>query len=90
MQIAKVVGHVVSTQKDPRLTGCKLLTIVPLEKKGTFSDKVLVAVDVVGAGTGEIVLVVSGSIARYVLDDPSTPVDNAIVGIVDTVDIADI
>ena len=88
MQIAKVTGHVVSTQKDPRLIGFKLLTVAPLLRKNEFSDQVIVAVDSVGAGVGEIVLLTAGSSARYSLDDTTAPVDYAIVGIIDTTDIA--
>ncbi len=82
MQIAKVVGHVVSTQKDPALVGYKLLTVIPMIKEGVFGDNLQVAVDAVGAGNGELVLIVSGSAARCALGN-STPVDLAIVGILD-------
>ncbi len=88
MQIAKVVGHVVSTQKDPRLTGYKLLTVVPMLRKNEFGGEVTVAVDAVGAGVGEIVLLALGSTARHAMDNPAAPVDCAIVGIIDTIDIS--
>jgi len=86
MQIAKVVGHVVSTQKDAKLIGYKLLTVVPMIQNGVFGDAVSVAVDVVGAGTGEVVLIATGSAARCALDKQA-PVDLAIVGILDTTEI---
>lgn len=82
MQIAKVVGHVVSTQKDPKLVGYKLLTVAPMVRDGVFGESLFVAVDAVGAGTGELVLIVSGSAARCALDN-TIPADLAIVGILD-------
>lgn len=82
MQIAKVVGHVISTQKKTELVGYKLLTVVPMIKEGIFDDRLQVAVDAVGAGTGELVLLASGSAARCALANQA-PVDLAIVGILD-------
>lgn len=82
MQIAKVVGHVVSTQKDPNLVGFKLLTVVPMMRAGVFGSRIAVAVDTVGAGTGELVLLASGSAARQGVGEHA-PVDLAIVGILD-------
>ncbi|TEB05411.1 Carbon dioxide concentrating mechanism protein CcmL [Pelotomaculum schinkii] len=87
MLIAKVVGHVVATKKDELLTGFKLLTICPMESKGIYKNKVEVAIDAVGAGIGEEVLVVRGTAARLAVGSPDTPVDAAIVGIIDTIDI---
>ena len=81
MIIGKVVGSIIATRKNERLIGQKLLVIRPLdnmEKKGEF-----VAIDNVGAGIGEIVLVATGSAARIGCDMQTAPVDAAIVGIVD-------
>ena len=81
MVIGKVVGSIIATRKNERLIGQKLLVIRPLEnmeKKGEF-----VAIDNVGAGIGETVLVATGSAARIGCDLENAPVDAAIVGIVD-------
>ena len=81
MLVGKVVGSVVATRKNERLLGAKFMIVEPIEnmsKKGR-----IVAVDNVGAGIGEIVLVAMGSAARVGCDMEVAPVDAAIVGIVD-------
>lgn len=87
MLIAKVIGNIVSTQKDPALKGYKLLAFMALKKEDVFDEQVEVAVDTIGAGIGELVLIVSGSAAQRSLPQDRIPVDNAIVGIIDSVDI---
>lgn len=82
MIIGTVIGSVVSTRKHDALVGNKLLIVKPLQAEGEGQSKI-VAVDVVGAGVGEIVLVATGSSARYACDNKNAPVDAAIVGIVD-------
>ena len=89
MIIARIVGTVVSTQKDERLLGKKLLIVRPVNLDGTDTSAYVVAVDTVGAGFHERVLVVSGSSARLAQGMKDVPVDAAIVGVVDTVDIMD-
>jgi ethanolamine utilization protein EutN len=87
MQLGKVIGTVVSTQKDDALVGYSLL-VVQLEYPGEgLTPERLVAVDTVGAGVGERVLVTQDDPARANLPG-SAPVDATIVGIVDTVDVA--
>ncbi len=86
MIIARVLGTVVSTQKDERLRGKKLLLVRPLNLDGTDASGYTVAVDTVGAGFHERVLVVAGSSARLAEGMKDAPVDAAIVGIIDTVD----
>ncbi|MER3426876.1 MAG: ethanolamine utilization protein EutN [Pyrinomonas sp.] len=86
MIIARILGTVVSTQKDPKLEGRKLLIVRPLNLDGSDGSGYLVAVDTVGAGFHERVLVVSGSSARLAQGMKDTPVDAAIIGVVDTVD----
>jgi ethanolamine utilization protein EutN len=86
MILGKVVGTVVATRKDERLVGSKLLLVQPVRPDGSEHGAPLVAVDTVDAGTGEQVLVVSGSSARMAAGLADRPVDAAIVGIVDTVD----
>jgi ethanolamine utilization protein EutN len=89
MIIARIVGTVVSTQKDARLMGKKLLVVRPLNLDGTEAGGYVVAVDTVGAGFHERVLVVAGSSARLAQGMKDVPVDAAIVGVIDTVDVAD-
>ncbi|MEE3203347.1 MAG: EutN/CcmL family microcompartment protein [Acidobacteriota bacterium] len=87
MILAKVVGTVVATRKDERLVGQKLLLAQPLNATGEPQGSHLVAVDTVDAGAGETVLIVSGSSARMAVDLKDSPVDAAIVGIVDTIEV---
>ncbi|OFW28593.1 MAG: ethanolamine utilization protein EutN [Acidobacteria bacterium RIFCSPLOWO2_02_FULL_65_29] len=89
MILAKVVGTVVATRKDPRLVSSKLLVARAVDPKGKAEGAYLVAVDTVDAGAGETVLIVSGSSARLASGLKDCPVDAAIVGIVDTVDISE-
>ncbi len=88
MQIAKVVGTVVSTTKSDRLTGLKMLLVKPIDLE-TFEEKgnVLVAFDAVGAGEGEIVMIVSGSSSRNTALTENKPSDTAIVAIIDYIDL---
>ena len=85
MILARVVGTVVATRKDERLEGRKLLVCRPVSPEGVPDGNHLVAVDTVGAGFHEMVLLVSGSSARMATGKDS-PVDSAIVGIVDEVE----
>jgi ethanolamine utilization protein EutN len=90
MLLAKIVGTVVATRKDPRLVSNKLLVARPIDPRGKGGDgNYLVAVDTVDAGVGETVLIVSGSSARMASGMKDCPVDAAIVGIIDTVEMAD-
>jgi len=85
--LAKVVGTVVATRKDPRLVSNKLMVVRPIDPKGKSEGAALVAVDTVDAGVGETVLVVSGSSARMASGLKDCPVDAAIVGIVDNIEV---
>lgn len=87
MLIAKVVGTVVATRKDDRLLSAKLLVSRPIDPSGKPEGAYLVAVDTVDAGVGETVLIVSGSSARMASGLKDCPVDAAIVGIIDHIDI---
>jgi ethanolamine utilization protein EutN len=87
MILARIVGTVVSTRKDPRLEGKKLLIVKPVSPEGTDEAGYLIAVDTVSAGFREKVLVVSGSSARMASECKDRPVDAAIVGIVDSVEL---
>jgi microcompartment protein CcmK/EutM len=83
MQLARVIGDVVATRKDPNLTGMKLLLIQPLTPQRESAGRPLVVVDSVGAGVGEEVFFVRGKEASYPFHPVEPPVDAAIVGIVD-------
>ena len=83
MILARVVGTVLATRKDPRLEGKTLLIVKPVSPEGKDEGGYLVAVDTVSAGFKERVLVVTGSSARMAEGCKDTPVDTAIVGIVD-------
>ncbi len=90
MQIARVVGTVVSTQKNRKLHGAKLLLVQPLTLDGQPRGVALLAIDSVGAGVGERVLVViEGKAAGDALGKKAAAVDAAIIGIVDSVDYED-
>ena len=87
MILAKIVGTVVATRKDDRLVSNKLMLVRSVDPKGKAEGNYLVAVDTVDAGVGETVLIVNGSSARMASGMKDTPVDAAIVGIIDTVDV---
>jgi ethanolamine utilization protein EutN len=87
MQLAKVIGEVVSTIKDPNLTGTTLLVLQPLSAAGEDVGRTLVALDSVGAGVGERVFFVRGREAAFPFYPAEPPTDAAIVGIVDHWDV---
>ena len=88
MQIGRVIGTVVSTQKHRKFEGAKLLLVQPLDIDGTPRGTALLAVDGVGAGVQENVLIVlEGRAAGEALGRKAAPVDAAVVGIVDRVDV---
>ena len=89
MLLAKIVGTVVATRKDPRLVSTKLLVAQAVDPRGKAEAGYLVAVDTVDAGVGETVLIVSGSSARMASGMKECPVDAAIVGIIDAVEVTD-
>src|ERR671926_926626 len=93
MFLAKVTGSVVATQKLASMTGRKMLTVEPLRVDPQERDRLVstgrtfVVVDTVGAGQGELVLIVQGSSARLTPETEKLPVDATIIGIVDTVNV---
>ena len=89
MILARVVGTVVATRKDERLVSNKLLLARPVDPRGKTEGNYLIAVDTVDAGVGETVLIVSGSSARLASGLKDCPVDAAVVGIIDHVDVAE-
>jgi microcompartment protein CcmK/EutM len=93
MFIAKVTGSVIATQKVASMTGHKLLTVEPLRVDPAARDRLIgtgrtfVCVDTVGAGQGQMVLIVQGSSARLTPETEKLPTDATIIGIVDTVSV---
>jgi microcompartment protein CcmK/EutM len=93
MFLARVTGSVVSTHKVQSMTGRKLLTVEPLRVEPEGRDRLVstgrtfVVVDTVGAGPGELVLIVQGSSARMTPETEKLPVDATIIGIVDSVNV---
>lgn len=87
MQTARVVGNVWATRKEPSLNGLKLLIVEPYDPNTGEKSKAIVAADAVGAGIGELVIVVSGSTARKALKKDDIAVDATIVGIIDEVEV---
>ena len=85
MILGRVVGTVVATRKDEKLSGTKLLIVRTLDPETRREEGYSVAVDTVGAGVGETVICVSGSSARLATGMKDHPIDTAIVGIVDTI-----
>ena len=83
MQLARVIGDVVATRKDPSYEGLTLLVIQPLSSDGGDVGRPLVAVDSVGAGVGERVFFVRGKEASFPFFPTEVPADAGIVGIVD-------
>ena len=82
MIIGKVVGSLFSTRKSEKLVGNKFMIVEPLESKRKTGSR-LDAIDIIGAGIGEYVLVAQGSAARIGCDMADAPIDAAIVGIID-------
>ena len=87
MNLGIVVGTVVATQKDEKLIGGKLLVVQEMGIDGKLKDRYAVAVDSVGAGVGEVVLVAHGGSARMTEVTKSKPVDSVIMAIVDSLEI---
>ncbi len=84
MQIAKVVGTVVATRKEPTLDGLRLMVVRPVDEETRATGQHLVAADAVGAGPGEFGLIASGSSARQTRATDKRPVDAVIMAIVDS------
>ncbi|MFP4394252.1 MAG: EutN/CcmL family microcompartment protein [Anaerolineales bacterium] len=89
MLIARIVGSAVSTIKNEKLRGLKLLVVQEATPSDELRGEPFVAADTVGAGTGELVLVAIGSAARQTDKTADYPVDAAIIGILDSLEVAD-
>jgi microcompartment protein CcmK/EutM len=89
MILARVIGTVVATRKDDKLNGAKLQIVQPVSLADMSPEgKPLVAIDAVGAGEGEIVMICSGSSARQTSRTKDTPCDAVVMAIVDSLDVA--
>jgi len=86
VDLARVVGSVVSTVKDPQLTGIKLLLIRPVDADGGFTGGAMIGLDAIGAGAGETVFYVTGKEASFAFLPDRVPADVSVVAIVDRVD----
>lgn len=90
MNVAKVIGTIWATRKEESLEGYKLLLVKPIDVLKEGEEKTpIVAADIIGAGVGETVIIVSGSSARNATGDTKLPVDATVVGIVDDLEIDD-
>lgn len=88
MLISRVIGEVVATQKDSSHEGRKVLMVQPLNLDGSDRGDALVALDAVGAGTGDLVLLVTeGFSAMTAVGRPNSPIDMGVLAIIDTVDL---
>lgn len=83
MKLARVIGTVTATAKDPQLTGCPLLVADVVDGAGKVVEPAVVAADTIGAGVGDTVLIATGSAARLPAGTSGAPVDAAIVAIVE-------
>jgi ethanolamine utilization protein EutN len=89
MLIGRVVGNLVSTQKNRKLEGTKLLLVQPLDLDGAPRGAAVIAVDSVDAGVGDrVLLVLDGKAAMTALDRGLVAVDSAVIGVIDAVDVA--
>lgn len=87
MLIARVIGTTVSTIKDPKLTGQKLLIVRQTDERGEAFGKPYVAIDTVDAGVGDLVLTAAGSSARQTAITKDTPVDAVIMSVIDSLEV---
>jgi microcompartment protein CcmK/EutM len=87
MLIVRVIGTTVSTIKDEKLQGKKLLVVQPADEAGKASGKPFVAIDTVDAGVGDLVLTASGSSARQTTITKDTPVDAVIMAVIDSLEV---
>ncbi|MCO4760573.1 MAG: EutN/CcmL family microcompartment protein [Myxococcales bacterium] len=85
MLLGKIIGTVVATRKEPELSGLRMMLVQELNSSFEAAGKIIVAVDAVGAGQGEVVLFASGSSARQTAITNNRPVDHVIMAVVDLV-----
>ncbi|WP_054252974.1 EutN/CcmL family microcompartment protein [Neofamilia massiliensis] len=85
MKLGIIKGTIVATKKDEKLVGYKLMIVQPINQKYNEEGNAIVCVDTVGSGIGEVVILSCGTAARFACADNQTPIDAAIVGIVDDI-----
>ena len=89
MQLARVVGSVVSTRKEDSIQGLKLLVVRPVDEEGKEFGNAIISADAVGAGPDEVVLIAAGSSARQTTVTDKRPIDSVILAIVDSWSVGD-
>ena len=89
MIIGKITGTIVSTRKDEKLEGFKFYVVEELDLNMNYTGKNVIAVDIVGAGINEVVMVAQGSSARQSSFTEGKPVDSAVIAIIDTINVKD-
>ncbi|MGL5677896.1 MAG: EutN/CcmL family microcompartment protein [Cellulosilyticaceae bacterium] len=89
MEIGRVVGNVWATKKDEKLNGQRFLVLKMLVSKEKEREGLFVAADIIGAGVDDLVLIIRGGAARYAIGNPNVPIDAAVVGIVDSIEVDD-
>jgi len=87
MKLARVVGTVVATRKDPKLEGLSFFLLQDLDRDLKPKDSIVVAADSVGCGVGEVVLYASGSSARQTIQTDNRPCDATVMAIIDAIDL---
>lgn len=87
MELGKVIGRLWATKKDEKLNGQKLLVLRLMENEFREKDSIVIAADIVGAGTGELVIISRGTAARHAVGKPDSSIDTAVVGIVDSIEL---
>jgi ethanolamine utilization protein EutN len=87
MQMGTIIGNVWATRKEDHLSGLKFLFVQPELPDGTFVDPPFIAVDRIGAGVGDRVLVTRGSAAANMSDEMKLPIDALVIGIIDSIDV---
>jgi ethanolamine utilization protein EutN len=87
MQMGKIIGNVWATRKEDHLSGLKFLFVQPECPDGTIVDPPFIAVDRIGAGVGDRVLVTRGSAAAHLTDERKLPIDALVIGIIDSIDV---
>lgn len=87
MKIGRIIGTVVATRKEDSLIGNKLLITQPLNFNKEKDGSPLIAVDVVGAGIGELIMYTEGTAARNAANKPNSSINAAIIGIIDNIDV---
>ena len=87
MKLGTVIGNVWATRKEDGLTGLKFLFVQPIHPNGTAIHTPIIAVDRIGAGMGDQVIITEGGSSRFIMPDNPIPIDASIIGIVDSTEI---